>query len=85
MGAVKALADKGVNVPGEVSVIGFDDAPHAAYVSPPLTTVAQDFDELGKASIEYLVERLEQPGAAPEHRLLKPHLIVRESTIQVRN
>lgn len=85
VGAIKALSEKGLRVPEDVSVVGFDDAAHAAYLRPPLTTVAQDFDALGKVSIDYLVERIETPRAPPEHRLLKPKLIVRESTAGPRN
>jgi len=79
VGAIKALTEREMRVPGDVSVVGFDNAAHAAYISPPLTTVAQNFDALGKASIDYLVERLEHPDAPTEHRLLEPILVVRES------
>lgn len=81
--AVKAIVEKGLRVPEDISVIGFDDAPHAAFGIPPLTTIAQDFDEYGKASIEHLVNRLDNDTGIIEHKLLKPTLITRQSTGKV--
>ncbi|MEM7737543.1 MAG: LacI family DNA-binding transcriptional regulator [Deinococcota bacterium] len=83
VGAMKAIAERGLNVPEDVSIVGYDDAAHAAYVSPSLTTVAQDFDELGRESIKYLVERVQNPSRPVKHRLLKPEFVIRESTAKV--
>ena len=46
---LRALHEAGREVPGDVSVVGFDDIPEARYLTPPLTTVRQDFDEVGRA------------------------------------
>jgi DNA-binding LacI/PurR family transcriptional regulator len=79
LGLLKAMRLKGVDVPNDLSVIGFDDVPEAPYVSPPLTTVLQDFNRLGEAAMELLIFKL--AGLKPAKYLaLKPILINREST-----
>ena len=57
LGLLRALHEAGRSVPGDVSVVGFDDIPEAAYFTPPLTTVRQDFIELGRQSFHLLLER----------------------------
>ncbi|WP_406630011.1 LacI family DNA-binding transcriptional regulator [Amycolatopsis sp. WGS_07] len=79
LGVLRAFAEAGIPVPGQVRVAGFDDVPEAAYFSPPLTTVRQDFIEVGRRTFRLLVERME--GGAPDVRhLVAPDLIVRDST-----
>lgn len=80
LGAIRALHEFGLRVPEDVSVIGFDDVPEAAFFEPPLTTIRQDFGRLGRDGIACLVERLENPHAPAEERLILPELMVREST-----
>ena len=79
LGMLRAFAEAGVSVPRDVHVVGFDDVPEAAYYSPPLTTVRQDFIEVGRRAFELLLVRLrdEEVGA---RQLITPELIVREST-----
>ena len=75
----RALYEAGRDVPGEVSIVGFDDVPGAAYWTPALTTVRMDFVALGRACLSALV--LELSGvAAPAAVLDAPRLVVREST-----
>ncbi|WP_020661539.1 LacI family DNA-binding transcriptional regulator [Amycolatopsis benzoatilytica] len=79
LGVLRAFAEAGISVPGQVRVAGFDDVPEAAYFSPPLTTVRQDFIEVGRRTFRLLVERME--GGAPDIRhFVAPDLIVRDST-----
>ncbi|GGO60951.1 LacI family transcriptional regulator [Microbacterium nanhaiense] len=73
IGAIRAFADAGLRVPGDVSVVGFDDVEGAAYLAPALATVQQPFATLGKAAVAAL-----DPDD-PEPRIL-PTLIAREST-----
>jgi DNA-binding LacI/PurR family transcriptional regulator len=80
LGALRALHEAGLRVPDDVSVVGFDDIPEAAYFEPPLTTVRQDFTALGKQSVEYLVEMLRHPDAPLHQRMLYPSLVKRLST-----
>ena len=55
LGLLRALSEQGRRVPEDVSVVGFDDIPEAAYFLPPLTTVRQDFGELGRRALDALV------------------------------
>jgi DNA-binding LacI/PurR family transcriptional regulator len=82
VGILSALAELGVRVPGELSVVGFDDIPLAAMVTPPLTTVAAPTEVAGRVAVEALLERLDGGVAdvpAPVHRL-EPKLVVRGTT-----
>jgi DNA-binding LacI/PurR family transcriptional regulator len=79
LGAIKALKENGVRIPDEMSIVGFDNIPEAAYLSPALTTVHQDFDELGKISINRMLIQLKENTKA-ESFTIAPELIVREST-----
>ncbi|GAA2752403.1 substrate-binding domain-containing protein [Amnibacterium kyonggiense] len=79
LGLLAAFRDAGVRVPDDVSVVGFDDIPEAAFFAPPLTTLRQDFVALGHglmARVEGLLARQDVPPASP----LVPELIVRAST-----
>ncbi|HEX4812726.1 MAG TPA: LacI family DNA-binding transcriptional regulator [Nonomuraea sp.] len=79
LGVLRALRESGRRVPEDVSVAGFDDVPEAAYYWPPLTTVRQDFGEVGRHAFHLLLDRM--AGAEPEaRRLVEPELIVRDST-----
>ncbi|GGM38770.1 LacI family transcriptional regulator [Dactylosporangium sucinum] len=79
LGVLRAFHEAGRRVPGEVSVVGFDDTPESGYFLPPLTTVHQDFAELGRRSVELLIGQLSgaPAPAGPVH--LAPHLVVRAS------
>lgn len=77
VGLIAALRDAGVDVPGSVSVVGFDDLAGVAYFAPPLTTVAQPFAELGAKALEVLVGAI--AGAPPVAERLTPELKVRGS------
>lgn len=78
-GALLALHERGLRVPEDISVVGFDDAPEAEYLIPPLTTVRQDFETLGRRCILSIVELID--GRTPEQFApLEPTLVVREST-----
>ena len=83
-GALQAAADLGIDVPGELSVVGFDDNPLAAQVRPSLTTVRQDVAAKGRAAAAALtaaIERAKTGTAAPaEHVLLPTELVIRESS-----
>ncbi len=77
LGLMASLRDAGVDVPGRISVIGFDDSDGSAYFAPPLTTVAQPFTELGGACLDTLVAAI--GGEEPGRRQLPPRLVVRRS------
>jgi DNA-binding LacI/PurR family transcriptional regulator len=79
LGLLRAFREKGVRVPEDVSLVGFDDVPEAEFFSPPLTTVAQDFGEVGRRSIDLLLQRLDG-GRADVRPVVPPRLVVRESS-----
>ncbi|WP_396954403.1 LacI family DNA-binding transcriptional regulator [Nocardioides pantholopis] len=79
LGVLRALHEQGRAVPGEVSVVGFDDVPEAAYFWPGLTTVSQQFSALGRRAVELAVRALEGEPA-PTAALITPDLVVRGST-----
>jgi len=80
LGVLRAFREAGVRVPEDVAVAGFDDIPEAEYFAPPLTTVRQDFQALGRASIGLLLDRMQGALPADPHLLVAPELIVRSST-----
>lgn len=80
IGLLSALRSRRLSVPGDVSVVGFDDIPEAAYLDPPLTTVKQDFTALGQLMMQKVLVALEEGGIATEDTPIPTHLIVREST-----
>lgn len=80
IGALHALRENGRCIPEDVSVVGFDDIPEAAYLWPPLTTVRQDFDQLGRSGVESLMQRIQAPDFTGGQVVIQPQLIVRAST-----
>jgi DNA-binding LacI/PurR family transcriptional regulator len=80
LGVLRALHEAGRRVPRDVSVVGFDDVPEAPYFTPPLTTVRQDFAEMGRRSLRLLLDIMDGPGGPPPHLEVAPELIVRAST-----
>jgi DNA-binding LacI/PurR family transcriptional regulator len=79
LGVMRALTEAGLRVPEDVSLIGFDDVPEAEFFSPPLTTVRQDFDELGRRSLTMLVSRLTDNTAPADLGRVPATLVVRNS------
>jgi DNA-binding LacI/PurR family transcriptional regulator len=80
LGALRALHESGRRIPQDVSVVGFDDIPEAPYFTPPLTTVRQDFDEMGRRGLRLLLDTISAPDGSPAHHEVVPELIVRASS-----
>ena len=78
-GALRALRDAGLRVPQDVALIGFEDAPVARQCEPPLTTVHQPVEEMGRRMAELLVSRIRREPVANSHVLLDTHLVRRAS------
>jgi DNA-binding LacI/PurR family transcriptional regulator len=79
LGLLHAFVERGISVPGDVSVVGFDDIAEAAHFIPPLTTIRQDFIELGRQIMATLLTLIEGAEVAqPVHT--EPELIIRQST-----
>ena len=79
-----AIKDAGLSVPGDISLIGFDDIPMAAQSHPPLTTVRQPLVWMGRSAVNTLLAQIAGIGAASQRITLPAELVVRDSTGQVR-
>ncbi len=82
IGAIKALQEQGLRVPQDVSVMGFDDIPGAAFHTPSLTTVRQPLSKMGEVAAQALLERIEHSQEYPSEIAIEPELVVRESTAE---
>jgi DNA-binding LacI/PurR family transcriptional regulator len=80
LGLMHAIREAGLRVPDDVSIVGFDDVPEAAHFWPPLTTVRQDFPELGRRCIALLLAEINGQPSSGYSRSLQPELVVRAST-----
>lgn len=83
VGALMACREMGLKVPGDLSLVGFDDIALTKYVTPPLTTIHQPMLELGQNAMQMLLDLLDHKEV--QNKLLKPHLVVRESTAPLSN
>jgi len=84
LGAIRAVRRAGLSVPGDVSVVGYDDSAFMNCTDPPLTTVRQPIESMGKAAVALLVNQMENVLVYPEELLFEPELVVRGSTGPVR-
>ena len=80
MGAIRALTEKGLHIPDDMSVVGFDDVPEAAYQMVPLTTVRQNFSSVAERSVRELIHLIEGHAAETTSIHLPTELIVRASS-----
>jgi DNA-binding LacI/PurR family transcriptional regulator len=80
LGLLRVLHEEGRELPAALSVVGFDDMPEAAYFTPPLTTIRQDFEEVGRRGFHLLLDEIENGSRSSIRATVPPELIVREST-----
>lgn len=80
IGALRAAAELGIDVPRQLAVVGFDDIDLAQFVHPPLSSVAQNTRELGRITAQCLLARIADPGIARQRRSIAPELHVRGSS-----
>ena len=80
LGAIRGVRRAGLTVPGDVSVVGYDDSAWLNCTDPPLTTVRQPIQSMGGAAVALLVNQMETVIAHPEELLFEPELVVRGST-----
>ncbi|MGI5241279.1 LacI family DNA-binding transcriptional regulator [Dactylosporangium sp. CA-139066] len=90
LGMMRAFHERGIRVPDDVSIVGFDDIPEAEFLSPPLTTIRQDFDEVGRRCIAALLRLIEAdlregPDRPSPDPRVAPTLILRRSTAAPRS
>lgn len=81
VGAIHAAARRGLDVPGDLSVIGFDNIPLASYFIPALTTVAQPIQQMGEYASHTVLDALHNPNMLPTDTLLPTELVVRQSAV----
>ena len=79
VGAIEAIHQRNLKIPGDVAVIGFDDLPWAEALDPPLTVIRQPVYEVGRVAAELLLKRLNDPKRPATHLKLSPKLVIRSS------
>ena len=84
LGVLRRLHELGRRIPEDISLVGFDDIPEAAYFTPPLTTVRQNFSELGRRGLLLLLRQIEDGERRRSRETVPPELIVRASTMAAR-
>ncbi len=84
LGAIRAVRQRGLEVPRDISVIGYDDSPLIAFTDPPLTSVRQPVHPMGLAAVRALIDEINGHGAPHAEYLFRPELVVRGSTGSVR-
>jgi LacI family transcriptional regulator len=80
IGVMHALRQHKQRIPDDVSVISYDNSPHAAFLDPPLTTVEFNFDLQSRLAFQFLFDLIKEPDTEPHQHVLLPNLIVRSST-----
>jgi DNA-binding LacI/PurR family transcriptional regulator len=80
LGVIRALHERGCEAPRDLSVMGVDDIPEARFLTPPLTTIAIDFEAEGRFAIDWLVSRIESSTPPSRAQAPLPRLVVRDST-----
>jgi DNA-binding LacI/PurR family transcriptional regulator len=80
LGLLHGLHERGCGLPREVSVVGFDDVPEAAYFTPALSTVRQDFNELGRRAVHLILAEIALGASSPARVTVQPQLVLRGST-----
>jgi len=79
MGAMDAIRNRGLRIPDDVSVVGFDDIPQASLVRPALTTINQPLEKMGRVATQVLLDLLENPEKDGERIELPTQLVIRDS------
>ena len=79
LGALQAIHERDLDIPGQIAIVGFDEMPWAMSLRPPLTTVEQPAFEVGRTAAQLLIERINKPSLPPRRVVLGTRLIVRSS------
>lgn len=87
LGAISAITEKGLHVPQDISVIGYDNIHNSRFYAPPLTTIHQSKARLGRAALDILLERISNEGKPHEPKMLEfyPELVIRQSVRNLNN
>jgi len=80
VGVMKAARERNIRIPDDLSVVGFDNTILAAFIDPPLTSVAQPIQDMGRQVVDFLVKRIEGENKMKQRVVLMPELVIRNST-----
>jgi alanine racemase len=83
LGVIRTIRQRGLRVPEDVSVVGYDDSPLIAFTDPPLTTVRQSVGAMGVTAVQSLLDEINSRSAPRDEFLFRPELVVRGSTAAV--
>ncbi|MEL0537248.1 ribose utilization transcriptional repressor RbsR [Staphylococcus debuckii] len=83
IGMMRGLADRGLSVPEDLSIVGYDDIDFARYMIPSLTTVAQPMEDIGALALTLIMKKIQNPDSNPEKVELPNKLVIRETTSKV--
>ncbi|WP_160684603.1 LacI family DNA-binding transcriptional regulator [Clostridium sp. C2-6-12] len=78
-GAIDAMKEEGVNIPEDISIIGYDDIEIAKYITPKLTTIRQNREEIGKTAVDLLVKQINEKAKLKINKIIPVELVVRDS------
>jgi len=81
IGAIQAIRDRGMNVPKDISIIGYDGEPEYEFSDPPLTTIRQQYEMMGQLAGERLMELIQRPDSVPVEQLVDVVLVPRKSVL----
>ena len=84
LGAIRAARRGGLDVPGDVSVVGYDDSAFMSCIDPPLTTVRQPIEAIGRAAVEMLTGQIEGSAVSADELFFEPEMVARGSTAAAR-
>jgi DNA-binding LacI/PurR family transcriptional regulator len=84
LGAIRAARRAGLSVPADISVVGYDDSVFMSCTDPPLTTVRQPIEAIGRAAVEMLTGQIEGSAVSPNELFFEPEIVARGSTAAVR-
>lgn len=79
IGAMRTIKARGLSIPKDIALIGFDNTLEAAYVEPSLTTIRQPLQDMGEKAVDLAIHSMREPDAEPQTLVLKPELIKRQS------
>ena len=82
LGILRALAEEGLRVPGDISMICFDDQPYCAYLNPPLTTINQDNEQMGQIAARLLLEQIQSPRPLSGEGIVLPTKLVERASVR---
>ncbi len=85
LGAIRALSEEGLRIPGDISLVSFDDQPYSAYLAAPMTTISQSSSEMGQIAVKLLFDRIHWPERVVRGGILLPTSLVERGSVRKLN